>query len=78
MKDKIDGIVKACLETDKEITLDPKTNLLHLGLDSLKQMELLMMFEEEFDIEIDLEEFTSYITMKRIYKYIKKQCTQKK
>ena len=50
MKDKIIEIVKT-LSDNTEITED--STLIDLGIDSLRTMDLLIMLEDEFDIDIN-------------------------
>ncbi len=45
-----------------------------LGLDSLDTLELLMAFEEEFDIELNEEEMEKLQTIGEVVKYLIPKC----
>ena len=47
-----------------------------LGADSLDQLELIMAFEDEFDIEISDEDAEKIKTVKDAVEYIKKHTTE--
>ncbi len=56
----------------KEITLE--TSFLHdLGVDSLEVIELFMMFEEEFNVEIPNEDAEKMHTVGDAVKYIEEK-----
>jgi acyl carrier protein len=57
---------------EEEITLESQI-VEDLGADSLDVIELLMMFEEEFDIEITDEEAEKLTTVGEVVEYIKAQ-----
>ncbi len=58
MEEKLKEIVAAVLELseDEAEKLDPDTDLLSLGLDSMTCVEVVVNLEEEFDITIDEED----------------------
>ena len=59
------------LEED-EVT--PKASFIDdLGADSLDTVELIMAFEEEFDVEIPDEEAEKIVTVKDAIDYVKQQ-----
>lgn len=59
---------KLAISPDKII---PSANIVNdLGADSLDEVELLMAFEDEFDIEIPDEDATNLKTVKDVMTYI--------
>lgn len=59
---------KLAISPDKVI---PSANIVNdLGADSLDEVELLMAFEDEFDIEIPDEDATKLKTVKDVTTYI--------
>lgn len=50
--------------------VDENKSLKELGLDSLDVVELLLDLEDEFGIQFDTQEMTSYKTVKDLYKGI--------
>ena len=58
---------------DKEITREASF-VEDLGADSLDTVELIMSFEEEFDIEIPDEDAEKIRTVEDVISYIDKQC----
>jgi acyl carrier protein len=74
-KDKITERVKSIL-TDKlgiaETAVTPDANLSRdLGIDSLDYAELIMEFEQEFDIRIPYQDTELLVSVKDIEEYIK-------
>ena len=74
-KDKITERVKSIL-TDKlgiaETAVTPDANLSRdLGIDSLDYAELIMEFEQEFDIRIPYQDTELLVSVKDIEDYIK-------
>ena len=60
--------------------LDETTNLLKLGLDSLKMMRLIAFVEESYEISIPDEEVnpTTFNTLKRILELVEETKASKK
>ena len=59
METRIKRIISELVE-DKEIqnTISSETNIIDdIGLDSLQMINFILMLEDEFDIEIDFDEF---------------------
>lgn len=55
----------------EESKIVPKSELINdLGADSLDQVELIMAFEDEFDLEIPEEDAEKLKTVNDIFKYI--------
>jgi acyl carrier protein len=74
-KDKITERVKSIL-TDKlgiaETAVTPDANLSRdLGIDSLDYAELIMEFEQEFDIRIPYQDTELLVSVKDVEEYIK-------
>ncbi len=57
-----------CDESD----ISPEKTLVDLGLDSLDTVELIMRFEEEFDIEIEEEEVAHIRTVGDVIAYVER------
>jgi acyl carrier protein len=58
----------------EEDEVTPKASLIaDLGADSLDTVELIMAFEEEFDVEIPDEEAEKIVTVKDAIDYVKQQ-----
>lgn len=71
MLDKIKEIVVEQLGVDAD-QVTPEANFVDdLGADSLDTVELIMAFEEEFDIEIPDEKAAEIKTVQDIVDYIK-------
>ena len=69
---KINSIIADKLGVKEEkITLDAHF-IEDLGADSLDTVELIMQFEEDFNIEIPDEKAENILTVKQAYNYIKK------
>jgi len=72
MLDKIISIIRDQLNIeDADITEDTSFKD-DLGVDSLDLLELVMAFEEEYDIELNPEELEGISTVGDILEYIKK------
>jgi acyl carrier protein len=49
--ERLQALVRAGLpDTAAEVRLDPESNLIELGLDSLGMLNLIMAIEQEFDV----------------------------
>tara|TARA_Y100000739_G_C20312640_1_gene330660 strand:- start:42 stop:275 length:234 start_codon:yes stop_codon:yes gene_type:complete len=69
--DKITEIIIDKLDVDREkITLDAKF-IDDLGADSLDTVELIMQFEEEFEIEIPDDDAEKILSVQQALDYIK-------
>ena len=70
MLDKIKSIVADQLGVDESQVTEDASFVDDLGADSLDTVELIMAFEEEFDIEIPDEDAQKIKTVKDVIEYI--------
>ena len=70
MLDKIKSIVVDQLGVDENQVTEDASFVDDLGADSLDTVELIMAFEEEFDIEIPDEDAQKIKTVKDVMEYI--------
>ena len=70
MLDKIKSIVVDQLGVDEDQVTEDASFVDDLGADSLDTVELIMAFEEEFDIEIPDEDAKKIKTVKDVIEYI--------
>ena len=70
MLDKIKSIVVDQLGVDEDQVTEDASFIDDLGADSLDTVELIMAFEEEFDIEIPDEDAQKIKTVKDVMEYI--------
>ena len=70
MIDKIKSIVVDQLGVDEDQVTEDASFVDDLGADSLDTVELIMAFEEEFDIEIPDEDAQKIKTVKDVIEYI--------
>ena len=70
MLDKIKSIVVDQLGVDEDQVTEDAPFVDDLGADSLDTVELIMAFEEEFDIEIPDEDAQKIKTVKDVIEYI--------
>ena len=70
MLDKIKNIVVEQLMVDADQVTEDASFVDDLGADSLDTVELIMAFEEEFDIEIPDEDAQKIKTVKDVIEYI--------
>ena len=70
MLDKIKNIVVEQLMVDADQVTEDASFVDDLGADSLDTVELIMAFEEEFDIEIPDEDAQKIKTVKDVMDYI--------
>ena len=76
MLEKIVNIIREQLNLDDvEITEDTSFKD-DLGVDSLDLLELIMAFEEEYDIELNPEELEDIKTVGDVMEYVKKYTDQ--
>ncbi|AMD94393.1 acyl carrier protein [Leptotrichia sp. oral taxon 847] len=71
MLDKIKSIVAEQLGVDEDQVTEDASFVDDLGADSLDTVELIMAFEEEFDVEIPDEDAQKIKTVKDVIEYIK-------
>ena len=70
MLDKIKSIVAEQLGVDEDQVTEDASFVDDLGADSLDTVELIMAFEEEFDIEIPDEDAQKIKSVKDVMEYI--------
>ena len=70
--EKVISIISEKLSVDKSRVVSEASFLEDLGADSLDTVELIMEFEEEFDIEIPDEDAESITTVGSAISYINK------
>ena len=71
MEQKIRSLIQKHLELE-EITSDTDEFISDLGVDSLEVLEMILMLEEEFDIEIPDEEAEELKSIDAVIKYMAK------
>ena len=69
MEHKIRSLIQNHLELE-EITSDTDEFISDLGVDSLEVLEMILMLEEEFDIEIPDEEAEELKSIDAVIKYM--------
>ena len=70
MLEKIKSIVADQLGVDEDQVTEDASFIDDLGADSLDTVELIMAFEEEFDVEIPDEDSQKIKTVKEVIEYI--------
>ena len=70
MLEKIKSIVAEQLGVDEDQVTEDASFIDDLGADSLDTVELIMAFEEEFDVEIPDEDAQKIKTVKDVIEYI--------
>ncbi len=70
--DRIKKILVGRLGVDESKITENSSFLDNLGLDSLDTVELIMLFEEEFNLEIPDEEAEKMKTVGDVIKYLNK------
>ncbi|MFZ7134559.1 MAG: acyl carrier protein [Eubacteriales bacterium] len=70
IKEKVLNILAEELGVELEEILDSSNIQEDLGADSLAVVEIVMAFEDEFDIKIPEEDTTKLVTVKDIVSYI--------
>ena len=70
MLEKIKSIVADQLGVDEDKVTEDASFIDDLGADSLDTVELIMAFEEEFDVEIPDEDAQKIRTVKDVIEYI--------
>lgn len=71
MFDKIKSIISEQLNVEESVVTINSSFKEDLGADSLDLFELVMAFEEEFDVEIPSEDLTSITTVEEVMNYLK-------
>ena len=69
MEQKIRSLIQKHLELE-EITSDTDEFISDLGVDSLEVLEMILMLEEKFDIEIPDEEAEELKSIDAVIKYM--------
>ena len=74
MFEKIRDILVEELQIDaNEITLEAELSA-DLGINSIELANLVLMCEEQFDLMIDDEDLTKFITVGDVVDYLEKHC----
>jgi acyl carrier protein len=73
VEDRIKKIIAEQLGVDEDEVVPEASFVDDLGADSLDTVELVMAFEEEFDIEIPDEDAEKILTVGRAMEYIKEK-----
>jgi acyl carrier protein len=73
VEDRIKKIIAEQLGVDEDEVVPEASFVDDLGADSLDTVELVMAFEEEFDIEIPDEDAEKILTVGRAIEYIKEK-----
>lgn len=74
MIERIAKILKGFTEADLS-AITEKTELVNdLGLNSLDLVNIVVEFEEEFDIEVPDREIKSFVTIGDVTEYLKTKC----
>jgi acyl carrier protein len=76
--DKVKSIIVEQLGVDEEEVTSDASFVEDLGADSLDTVELVMAFEEEFEIEIPDEDAEKIMRVKDAVEYIEKNAKSKK
>ncbi|MBM4123945.1 MAG: acyl carrier protein [Nitrospira sp.] len=73
VEDRIKKIIAEQLGVEEDEVVPEASFVDDLGADSLDTVELVMAFEEEFDIEIPDEDAEKILTVGRALEYIKEK-----
>lgn len=73
LEDRVREIIVEKLGVDEDEVTPEASFVDDLGADSLDTVELVMAFEEEFDIEIPDEEAEKIVTVRDAIEYIRRQ-----
>ena len=74
---KVQGIIAEQLGVDEKEVTESASFINDLGADSLDTVELVMAFEEEFDIEISDEDAEEITTVADAIRYITEKTSEK-
>jgi len=77
LKDKVKEIIVEQLGVDASEVTESASFIDDLGADSLDTVELVMAFEEEFEIEIPDEDAEKLTTVGQAIEYLKKKMAAK-
>ncbi|MCR4437975.1 MAG: acyl carrier protein [bacterium] len=77
VKERVKEIIVDQLGVDANEVTDQASFIDDLGADSLDTVELIMAFEEEFDIEIPDEEAEKLTTVGKALEYLEKKLAEK-
>lgn len=78
VKERVKEIIVDQLGVDANEVTEAASFIDDLGADSLDTVELIMAFEEEFDIEIPDEEAEKLTTVGKALEYLDKKLAEKK
>ncbi|MDZ7271313.1 MAG: acyl carrier protein [candidate division KSB1 bacterium] len=78
VKERVKEIIVDQLGVDANEVTDEASFIDDLGADSLDTVELIMAFEEEFDIEIPDDEAEKLTTVGKALEYLDKKLAEKK
>lgn len=73
IKEKVKGIITSQLGVSESEITNEATFIEDLGADSLDTVELVMQFEEEFDIEIPDEDAEKLTTVGKAIEYLEEK-----
>ncbi|MBA2251306.1 MAG: acyl carrier protein [Nitrospirales bacterium] len=73
IEDRVKKIIAEQLGVDEDEVVPEASFVEDLGADSLDTVELVMAFEEEFDIEIPDEDAEKILTVGKAIEYIKEK-----
>ncbi|HEX3203302.1 MAG TPA: acyl carrier protein [Nitrospiraceae bacterium] len=73
VEDRVKKIIAEQLGVDEDEVVPEASFVDDLGADSLDTVELVMAFEEEFDIEIPDEDAEKILTVGKAMEYIKEK-----
>jgi len=76
-EERVKEIIVEQLSVDPSEVTDSASFIEDLGADSLDTVELVMAFEEEFDIEIPDEEAEKLTNVGKAIEYLKKKLAEK-
>ncbi len=77
LNDKVKEIIVEQLGVDEKDVTENASFIDDLGADSLDTVELVMAFEEEFDIEIPDEDAEKLTTVGQAVEYLEKKLAEK-
>lgn len=77
VQEKVQGIIAEQLGVDEKEVTESASFIDDLGADSLDTVELVMAFEEEFDIEISDEDAEEITTVADAIRYITEKTSEK-
>ena len=72
-KDILEEIIKIWIESTGEQTIDPNTNYLDIGGDSLMAIDIIDKINKRLDVRITTNDFTNNLTPKNLEMLINKK-----